>query len=203
MGHESKMMDEPCCPSCGMVGGHNDDCSALRMYNKIYVREPRFDWEFEEQRTNDLEDLVLQLVERIDGLEKSQIILEQERKTTESIHREQIATLSARISELEDKVSQLEQFRSDWETAPTDIYADKSPDPQEIGCVECGGDCQGHQDISKPDPAPDYFKPCSHCGNSTPMTAWCCDTAAKEAQNEALPGQLIAQAIKKAENAKT
>ena len=32
-------------------------------------RQPRFDWEAEEQRMDDLEDLVLQLVDRIERLE--------------------------------------------------------------------------------------------------------------------------------------
>ena len=38
--------------------------------------QPRFDWEFEEQRTNDLEDLVLQLVERVEKLEQARGILD-------------------------------------------------------------------------------------------------------------------------------
>ena len=48
----------------------NSDMCKYRVQNKQPpLGQPRFDWEAEEQRTNDLEDLVLQLVERVEKLE--------------------------------------------------------------------------------------------------------------------------------------
>ena len=91
------------------------------------------------------------------------------------------------------------QFRSDpeFEEARIDHLEDLVLQLQDrIEKLESHSETEATPRDSKPDPAPDYFKPCEFCGNSTPMTAWCCDTAAKEAQNEALPGYQIAKAIK-------
>ena len=61
------------CDNCGgsleFSSWHYADVSLCGECNGKRIAQPRFDWEFEEQRTNDLEDLVLQLVERIEKLE--------------------------------------------------------------------------------------------------------------------------------------
>ena len=70
------------CEKCGTSPGSRPLCYACYNNRELIhayknnplreVRQPRFDWEAKEQRTNDLEDLVLQLVERVEKLENPQ-----------------------------------------------------------------------------------------------------------------------------------
>ena len=63
------------CDRCGdsleFSSWHYADVSLCGECNGKRIAQPRFDWEAEEQRTNDLEDLVLQLVERVEKLEQA------------------------------------------------------------------------------------------------------------------------------------